>query len=398
MPLHPPAHAIDAPATLAPPAAARGLPWPWFDLAFAILVLIALETAVFTSNDLTGARALNALAVAAMAVATAWRRRFPLGFIIAVEAIAAIMTLALTPVRDLPIVAAYLLLVPTYSVAAWASRRRAVVALLVILGLAVADQVTSRRGSLADLLGAVSLSCAAWGLGLAVRARRQRNTALGRNVARIVAEGEGRTRLAVAAERSRIARELHQSLAGSVSAMIVQAEVARMQLNCDPVSADSAMQAIEDTGRHALSEMRRILGALRHGEDAAELRPLPGVDQIYALIRRERDAGNPVELSVAGEPGMLPTTVELGAYRVVEEALLNAREHEAASVAVSLSFHDDYLELTVGATPAGVTGWPTETMRDRIALCGGALEPSEARRGGSGFTAHLPHTSEGAFL
>lgn len=395
LPLHPEAAPSSERATEATCAIAE-VRWPWLDWLFVGILLVILEVAVFTSGRIEGSLALNAAVVSVMGLATAWRRRYPLGFTIVVESMAATMTLALTPARDLPILAAFLLLVPTYALGAWANLPRATLGLIAVLGLAIADHLASNAGTPGDLLGAASLSVAAWFLGRAVRLRRLKNTELGRNVARLEAEGGDRTRLAVAGERSRLARELHWSLADSISAMIVQVEVARLELERNPQAADRALAAVEDRGRLALSEMRSALGSLRHRNDLRDLRPLPGVEQVYALIRRARDEGQFVELHVDGTPGVVPTTIELGLYRLVEEALQMAAEHRRRVVSVRLKFNPNSLELQLQAPWDGVSCWPTDTMRARIALCGGSIEPSPVGRGWS-LIARLPRTMEGAF-
>jgi signal transduction histidine kinase len=155
--------------------------------------------------------------------------------------------------------------------------------------------------------------------------------------------------------------------------MVVQAEAARSQLRQDPAGADRAMEAVELTGRAALADMRRILGALRHGEATPQLQPLPDIDQVYALIQEAREAGRPVELRVEGEPGDIPATVELGIYRVLEEALRDTRPGGAGGITAWLLFHDDDLELRLTAQRGGPNRWPTGTMRERIAVCGGEI-------------------------
>ena len=109
------------------------------------------------------------------------------------------------------------------------------------------------------------------------------------------------------------------------------------------------MGAIEDTGRQTLAEMRRILGVLRHEYDRGELEPQPGVDQIYALIQRAREQGQPIELSVDGDPGTLPAGIDLGLYRILEEALHSAARQPAGAVEVALRFGEDDLELRLAA-------------------------------------------------
>jgi signal transduction histidine kinase len=120
--------------------------------------------------------------------------------------------------------------------------------------------------------------------------------------------------------------------------MVIQAEAARSRLDRDPLRADAAMGAIEDTGRQTLAEMRRILGVLRHTEHVGEREPQPGVAQIYTLIQRARERGQPVELSVDGEPGTLPAGVDLGIYRILEDALNSVRQQSGSTVGVALRF------------------------------------------------------------
>jgi signal transduction histidine kinase len=153
--------------------------------------------------------------------------------------------------------------------------------------------------------------------------------------------------------------------------MVVQAEGARSLLGHDPERADAAMDTIEDTGRTALAEMRRILGVLRHGDETGELAPQPGFEHVYALIQQARERGQPVELSVDGDAGSLAAGVELGLYRILENALQSATE---GAVAVALRFGAEDLELRLVAHCQGPSGWPTAAMRERVALCGGELE------------------------
>lgn len=378
------------------PAAGEGSRWKWQDPVFAGFLLVALEIAVFTSNDVRGSLYLNALAVSCFAIAALWRRRYPLMFVVAAGAVAGIMSVALTPLRDLPIISAFYLLVPPYSVASWANRSRAVTGLGLVLGLAVADHLIEHTGTPADLAGAALITSAAWGLGRTVRARRTVNAGLGNALSLLAAESEDRTRLAVAGERSRIARELHESLAGSISVMVVQAEAARAQLTQDPASARRAMEAVEQTGRQSLAGMRRILGALRRGEATPSRQPLPGVDQVYALIKEARAAGRPVELRVEGEPGDIPATVELGVYRVLEEALRDTRSGGQGGVTAWLLFHDDDLELRLTAHRGGPNRWPTGTMRERIALCGGNIVEAGPGEDGWHLAVRMPRAAEGA--
>jgi signal transduction histidine kinase len=294
------------------------LRWPWLDPAVAGILLVVLEIGVLTDRLQRGPPVLNVLIVGALALAALWRRRFPMSYLIAVGALAGVMTADLTSLRHLPLTAAYVLLIPAYTIAAWANLRRALLGLAVLLCGAALSELIAQHDPVGTLVGATFTITAAWAAGRAIRARRILATELNVAAARLEVEREDRAHLAVAGERSRIARELHAVVAQSVAAMVVQAEAARTVLDSDPGRADTAMGAIEDTGRQTLAEMRRILGVLRHDYDRGGLEPQPGVAQIYALIQRARERGQPIELSVDGDPGTLPAGIDLGLYRILK--------------------------------------------------------------------------------
>jgi signal transduction histidine kinase len=378
-------------------AAGGGSRWGWLDPVLAGVVLVALEIGVLTGGHRHGSLVLNALAVAAIALAAVWRRRSPLWFLIVVGALAVAMNAYLTALDRSPLLAAYFLLVPTYTVAAWEPRRRAVLALAFLLGGAAITRLSAPRQPVGNLVGAAFTISAAWATGRAIRARRSLASELQRTAARLATEREGRAQLAVAGERSRIARELHALVARSVAAMVIQAEGARSMLVHDHARADAAMGAIEDAGRHTLADMRRILGVLRHVGDRGELEPQPGVAQVYTLIQRARERGQSVELSVEGEPGTLPAGVDLGVYRILEDALESARRYPAPTVGVALRFREDDLELRLTARCQGPNGWPTDAMRERLALCDGALDVDGLDEDGWQFVARMPRGVQGAF-
>jgi len=306
------------------------------------------------------------------------------------------MNAYLTTLDHSPLLAAYFLLVPAYTVAAWQTRRNAVLALAFLLGGTAISELSARSQPVGNLAGAAFTITAAWAAGWAIGARRSLTSELQRTSARLPAEREDRAQLAVAGERSRIATELHAIVARSVAAMVVQAEGARSTLARDPARADAAMASIEDTGRQTLAEMRRILGVLRHVDDPGELEPQPGVAQVYSLIQRARERGQPVELRVDGEPGTLAAGVDLGLYRILEDALESARRHHAPSVAVTLRFHEEDLELRLSANCQEPNDWPTDAMRERIMLCDGALEDDPVGGDAWQLVARIPRGLPGA--
>ena len=371
------------------------LRWPWLDPVLAGIVLVVLEAAVLGAHHRRGPLALNVLAVAAIAFVAVWRRRFPLAFLIVVGAVGSVMNRYLIDFNNSPLIGAYFVLVPPYTIAAWARDREAFAGLAVFIGGAAVSQLTTQRGKAGDFAGAALTVCAAWAAGRAMRSYRRLTADLQRTNARLALESEDRARLTVAGERSRIARELHAAVAQSVAAMVVQAEAALRLVGHDPAQADMAMSTIEATGRDALSEMRRILGVLRHGEDSGARAPQPGVDQIYTLIQQARDRGQEVELSVAGELGTLAVGVELGLYRILEGALQSADKHAGGPVGVSLRFDDEQLEVELTAPGKGPGVWPTDAMRARVVLCGGHVGPVNGDDGWR-FNAWLPRGPRGA--
>jgi signal transduction histidine kinase len=265
-----------------------------------------------------------------------------------------------------------------------------------LLGSALISELLAHHQPLGNLAGAAFTISAAWAAGRAIHARRTLTTELQRTSARLMAEREGRAQLAVAGERSRIASELHGVVARSVAGMVVQAEGARSLLAYDPERADVAMGAIEDTGRQTLTELRRLLGVLRHGDDRGGREPQRGVAEMYSLIQRARECGQPVELRVEGQPGTLAAGVDLGLYRILEDALESARRHPATSVGVTLRFREEDLELRLNAYCTEPNAWPTDAMRERIALCHGTFEDEPLDDDRWQLVARMPRGLQGA--
>ena len=191
----------------------------------------------------------------------------------------------------------------------------------------------------------------AWVLGDSIRTRRAYFAQLEERAARLEKEREAQAKVAVAAERARIARELHDVVAHNVSVMVVQADGAAYVLDAAPDQAKKALETISTTGRQALAEMRRLLGVLRTGEhqEGGEYVPQPDVEQIEDLVEQCRGSGLPVDFKVEGTPRPLPSGVELTAYRIVQEALTNTRKHGGpnAGASVRLVYFDDGLGLLV---------------------------------------------------
>jgi signal transduction histidine kinase len=332
-----------------------------------------------------------------MVVPVVFRRRSPrLAFAVGAAG-AAIQLIFLSPSP-----ADVALVVLLYTVAAYRPRRESVTALLICLAGSTIAIIWS-PDSAARWLFWLGFG-AAWVLGDSMRYRRAYYLSLQDRTARLEAERDAQAKIAAAAERARIARELHDVIAHNVSVMVVQADGAGYMLRSDPERAAAALGAVSRTGRQALAEMRRLLGVLRAGDEDRELAPVPGLGQLRELLDQARAAGLPVSFTLQGAPGQLPEGAELAAYRVVQESLTNTRKHggAAAAAAVALHYQPDGLVVQVtddglGATAAaqadraglGLTG-----MRERIAMYGGTVQAGPRPGGGYQVTARLPRQQQ----
>lgn len=245
----------------------------------------------------------------------------------------------------------------------------------------------------------------AWVVGDSLRTRRAYYAELEERAARLQREREAQSKVAVAAERARIARELHDVVAHNVSVMVVQADGAAYVLDASPEQAKQALATISSTGRQALAEMRRLLGLLRSQDDAGSAYvPQPGVDQLADLMEQVRGAGLPVRFEVRGDARPLSSGVELTAYRIVQEALTNTRKHggDEVSATVRLAFGDTELDLLIEDDGRGARrelcqeggrdglGQGLIGMRERIGMVGGTLDAGPRRGGGFRISAVLP--------
>ncbi len=247
----------------------------------------------------------------------------------------------------------------------------------------------------------------AWVLGDSLRTRRAYYAELEERATRLEREREARAKVAVAAERARIARELHDVVAHNVSVMVVQADGAAYVLDSAPEQTRGALETISGTGRQALAEMRRLLGVLRTGQDpdgdAAAYVPQPGVEQLAELVEQVRSAGLTVDFRIEGSPRALPSGVELTAYRVVQEALTNSRKHGGDQVGAKVLLKYGERELTLLAEDDGSgedrrlheggadgLGHGLIGMRERVDMVGGSLQAGPRPGGGFRISAVLP--------
>lgn len=321
-------------------------------------------------------------------VALYWRRRYPL-HVFALQGL--IVVVMMTIDIDDPLPGA--VLAGTYSLAAFAPQRRLSVAYFVGFVLAVLATVTITAPSyLLDTLLIVLVLGVAWVIGDSLRTRRQYQDSVLDRAERAEALRDSLSLQAVAEERTRIARDLHDVVAHSMSLMVVQAGAARRVAATDPQASMAALEAIETVGRNSLGEMRRILGVLRGEDDANTLAPQPDIAAIDALVAEFRSAGLRITVSLAGTPRPLSPSVELTAYRIVQESLTNTLKHAGPNAAtVIIDFDDDTLRIEVEDDGCGVSTFPaTNTgsqkghvgMRERVAAFGGSFAVGPRLDGG----------------
>ncbi len=253
-------------------------------------------------------------------------------------------------------------------------------------------------GDWTNLLSTVPILGVAWLVGQTYRGSLRRTAELRERAERLERERETEARAAVAEERARIAREMHDVVAHSLSVMVVQAEAAEAMLDVDPERARHPLSAVQDTGRSALGDLRRMLGVLRERDDSgAPLAPQPGLEGLPGLVESVRAAGLLVSVHVDGEPRPLPPGVDLSAYRIVQEGLTNALKHAGPARAdVLVRYGGGELELRVsddgrGHDPSSSGGGHgLAGMRERVALYGGELEAGPRPEGGYRLRARLP--------
>jgi len=292
------------------------------------------------------------------------------------------------------------LLVVAYTSAAHLPRPLTFLALPVMFAGIVGVNVGAGGVSTGDYVFPATVVTLCWLAGRAVRARTLLTEELHEAAIRAQEAHEAEAQRASAEERRRIAREMHDVVAHSVSVMVIQAGGARRIIDRDPERAAQAAAQIESTGRAALVEMRRLLGLLHIGE-GAELAPQPSLSELDALVARSRAAGLAVTLRVAGERRALPAGIDLAAYRIVQEALTNTLKHAGATATeVRVSWGEDELDLEIldrgraGSDPhvPAVTGGGHGLvgMGERVRLYGGELEAGQRPGGGFRVRARLP--------
>jgi len=273
---------------------------------------------------------------------------------------------------------------------------RARVGLAVVVGSAAVIVSNAPDRTTSELVFIPLLFGICWLAGFALRERAEQAEAAEVRAAQAERERETAARIAVAEERARIARELHDIVAHSVSVMVLQVGAVRHNLPGELADDARALQGVEKTGRNALAEMRRLLGAMRRDGDDLELAPQPGIDGLQALADEVGRAGLPVRLHVEGEPFPVPRAIDLSAYRIVQEGLTNALKHAHASAAdVTVRYTPGQLGLEVrddgrGDSAGDGLGHGLVGVRERVKIYGGEMSAGTANGGGFVLRTRLP--------
>ncbi len=349
-----------------------------------------------TEGQFAGKRA-GALVVALLFSATvAWRRRWPLVPLIAGGLLIEVSNLEFTALGNTgTFFLAYVLVIYSAGrqLTGWGLSAAAVV-LVVAFPLAAIEP--GQPFSLSDATFIAVAFAGPFLAGIAIRRRLSSESALHVRARELERERDAKAREAVALERLRIARDLHDVVAHAISVIVLQARGGRRMLPDGAIETHAALDAIESAGEQALSEMRRLLGMLRHDDDELALAPQPSISRIDDLVRSLRSAGLPIELRIEGEPAELPPGVDISAFRIIQEALTNALKHAGpARAVVTLRYSPVDLEVEIVDDGAGDgsgsgSGHGLAGIRERVAVYGGEVQSGVQPEGGYAVRARLP--------
>jgi signal transduction histidine kinase len=374
----------------------------WFDVLIVAGIGFGLAVAVADQGNATGPEGpiwLDVVLVLAIMVPLLARRWFPFGAPVAV--VACVVASSFLDNRLVPDNFVIFLTGCTvaFLIGLLRDRRQALAGLAILFGAQGIIVRTDPSGKIGDFFFINLIFGVAWIVGFSLGRKFEEADEAKARAVRAEREREERALAAVAEERARIARELHDVVGHSVSVMTVQASGVRRLLRPDQEREREALLVVERTGREALAEMRRMVGVLRRPEEGPALAPQPSLDHVNRLVDQAREAGLPVELHVEGDAIQLPAGVDLTAYRLVQEGLTNALKHAHATRAeVFVRYGDGQLEVTVRDDGRGVGngdggGHGLVGMRERVSVYGGELDAGPQPGGGYRLRAKLPLTS-----
>jgi len=374
----------------------------WFDVLLVAALGLSIATAVVDQGKKNGPEGpmwLDIVLAACLVLPLFFRRRFPFAAPVAVGVVAVVASFAESTLVPRDFIAPLVGGAAVFLIAQLPDRRQAVAGLALAVGVQAIIVRNDPRGQLGQFVFVSLLFVVVWIAGFSLGRKFVEADEARERAARAEREREQRARDAVAEERARIARELHDVVGHSVSVMTVQASGVRRLLRPDQEREREALLIVERTGREALAEMRRMVGVLRRPEEAPALAPQPSLEHLDRLVEQAREAGLPVELRVAGAVVELPPGVDLTAYRLVQEGLTNAIKHSHATRAeVIVSYGDSQIEVVVsdngnGVGNGGGGGHGLVGMRERVSVYGGELDAGPQPGGGYRLRAKLPVTA-----
>jgi signal transduction histidine kinase len=364
-----------------------------WDLISAAVVLLLVLPELGPRHAGPGAIAFDL----AFAIPLLWRSRWPFPVFLVIAGIAFVQWLV-----GIRVLGDFALLIALYTVASREDRRTAIAAAAILqVGVVLALVQWFPDAHIRSVIGLTGLVAAAGILGQNIRNRRRLLESLRERADRLEHERDQQGKLAAAAERARIARELHDVVAHNLTVMIALSDGAAYALRDDPDEAQRALETASGTGRRALAEMRRLLGVLREDSDAQppERNPQPGVPEIDRLVEQVRAAGLPVSYRVSSEAQALPEGIQLALFRIVQEALTNTIKHAGPSATAEVELAATEADVIVSiadtgprlsAHPAANGGSGLRGMRERASVYSGIVEAGPRPEGGWRVAARLP--------
>jgi signal transduction histidine kinase len=374
----------------------------WFDALIVAGIGISIAGAVVGQGEEHGPEGpmwVDIILVLTIVTPLFARRRFPFGAPLTVGAavvVASFVDRTLVPFDFIAFLAGSS---AVFLIALLRDRRQAVAGLAMAVGVQAIVVRNDPHGQIGEVIFVSLIFAIVWTIGFTLGRKSVEADEAKERAARAELEREEQARLAVADERARIARELHDVVGHSVSVMTVQASGVRRMLRPDQEREREALLIVERTGREALAEMRRMVGVLRRPEEGPALAPQPTLEHLDRLVAQAREAGLPVELRIEGEAITLPAGIDLTAYRLVQEGLTNAIKHAQAKRAeVVVHYGDGQIEVMVRDDGKGVGngaggGHGLVGMRERVSVYGGELDAGPQPGGGYRLRAKLPLTS-----
>jgi signal transduction histidine kinase len=368
----------------------------WFELLIGALTVAGIAELVVSPGSPTTSRWFAVPALALLMLPLFTRRWFPFGapaaYWILAPALSFVDGLLIPSVESLFLVG----LASAALLGNLRNARHAWIGLAIVLAGITAVVYNIPGRTTAELILIPVEFGIAWAAGYALRMRGEQVEAAETRAARAEREREAAARVAVAEERARIARELHDIVAHAMSVMVLQVGAVRHKLPQALEEDRDALGRVERAGRTALAEMRRLLGAMRRDGDGLDLAPQPGLDGLDSLLEDVGRAGLPAELHVEGHPYELPRAIDLSAYRIVQEGLTNSLKHANATRAdVTVRYRDDELGIEVVDNGAGVAtsdglGHGLVGIRERVKIYGGDMNAGTPPEGGFVLSARLP--------